>query len=473
MDKDANKSTPKRMWGGRFSGDTDSLVEFFGASVDVDKRMALEDIEGSVAHASMLMAQNILTQQECHLICQGLDTIREDIIADKFVWNTGLEDVHMNVEHELTRRIGPVGGKLHTARSRNDQVSTGLRLWLRRAGERIAKQLHSFRSELVKIAETHQGVIMPGYTHLQVAQPVLFSHHMMAYYAMFSRDSERLAQAQQRMNVSPLGSGALAGTSFNIDQIDTANQLGFDKITTNSMDAVSDRDFVLDHLYVCSILMIHLSRLSEEFILWSSQEFGFISLPDSHTTGSSIMPQKKNPDVCELIRGKAGRVCGNLMALLMTLKGLPLTYNRDMQEDKEGIFDAVDTVELSLQIYSSMLGEIKINGDRMRQAAGSGFSNATDLADYLSTKGMPFREAHEIVGRIVAICIHERKTLESLSVQRMQKVCPMIGDDIKEHLTLDTIVGARTSAGGTAPAEVKRQIDLAVEELDSERNSLR
>ncbi|MCY4232815.1 MAG: argininosuccinate lyase [Bacteroidetes bacterium] len=472
MEKDFDQATSKRMWGGRFSGDTDALVEVFGASIEVDKRMALEDIEGSLAHASMLMAQNILSEQECDLICKGLRAIRDDIIAEKFVWNTALEDVHMNIEHELTRRIGPIGGKLHTARSRNDQVSTDLRLWLRRASERIALELYTFRSELVKIAQSHLNVVMPGYTHLQVAQPVLFSHHIMAYYSMFSRDAERLSQAQKRMNVSPLGSCALAGTGFNIDRGETASKLGFDGVAMNSMDAVSDRDFVLDYLSVFSILMIHLSRLSEEFILWSSQEFGFISLPDSHATGSSIMPQKKNPDMCELIRGKAGRVCGNFMALLMTMKGLPLSYNKDMQEDKEGVFDAVDTVEMSLQIYSSMLSGIKVNADRMRQAAESGFSNATDLADYLSTKGMPFREAHEVVGRLVAICLSEGITLESLSIQQMQEVSSLIEDDIKDYLTLDAVVGARRSAGGTAPKEVKNQIAFAIRELSSEAEIL-
>ncbi len=468
MEKGFNTSTPKRMWGGRFSGDTDSLVERFGASIEVDKRMALEDIEGSLAHASMLTAQNILTEDECQLICQGLNSIREDIVADRFIWDPALEDVHTNIEHELILRIGALGGKLHTARSRNDQVSTDLRLWLRRSGARIAKELHSLRSEIVNIAETYQDVIMPGYTHLQVAQPVLFSHHMMAYYAMFSRDSERLAQAQNRMNVSPLGAGALAGTGFNIDPKHTAQKLGFAKISMNSMDAVSDRDFVLDYLSFCSILMIHLSRLSEEFILWSTQEFKFISLPDSHATGSSIMPQKKNPDMCELIRGKSGRVCGHFMALLMTLKGLPLTYNKDMQEDKEGVFDSMDTAEMSLKIYASMLPKIQIHADRMRQAAATGFSNATDLADYLSSKGMPFRQAHEVVGRLVALCLNEEATLESLPIKKMHEVSPLIGEDVKEHLTLDAVVGARTSFGGTAPIEVKRQIEYAVQQLSRE-----
>jgi len=465
MKKDSLHSSPKRMWGGRFTGDTDTLVETFGASVEVDKRMALEDIEGSIAHASMLMTQQILSEQECGLICQGLEAIREDILADHFVWNTALEDVHMNIEHELTQRIGPLGGKLHTARSRNDQVATDLRLWLRKAGHRIARELRTFRGELINVAESNLRVIMPGYTHLQVAQPVLLSHHLMAYDAMFRRDAERLSQTLDRMNESPLGAGALAGTGFSIDRVATADQLGFKDVMMNSMDAVSDRDFVLDFLSFSSIVMIHLSRLSEEFILWSSQEFGFITLPDSHTTGSSIMPQKKNPDMCELIRGKTGRVCGSLMALMMTMKGLPLTYNKDMQEDKEGVFDAVDTVEWSLKITSTMLPHVEVHSDRMRQAAGVAFSNATDLADYLVNKGIPFREAHEIVGRLVGICLNEAETLESLPLEKMQEVCSLIAPDVREYLRLDAVVSARTSLGGTAPEQVKHQIKMARKQL--------
>ncbi|MCY4223722.1 MAG: argininosuccinate lyase [Bacteroidetes bacterium] len=465
MKKNSQHSSAKRMWGGRFTADTDTLVEAFGASVDVDKRMALEDIEGSIAHATMLKKQQILSEEECRLICQGLETIRDDILADQFVWNTALEDVHMNIEHELTQRIGPVGGKLHTARSRNDQVATDLRLWLRKAGLRIADELHTIRCELVNLAESHLGVILPGYTHLQVAQPVLFSHHLMAYDAMFRRDAERLTQTLERMNESPLGAGALAGTGFEIDRIAVADQLGFNDVMMNSMDAVSDRDFVLDFLSFSSIVMIHLSRLSEEFILWSSQEFRFITLPDSHTTGSSIMPQKKNPDMCELIRGKAGRVCGSLMAMMMTMKGLPLTYNKDMQEDKEGVFDAVDTVEWSLKIYSSMLPHIEVHADRMRQAAGAAFSNATDLADYLATKGVPFREAHEIVGHLVGICLSEDTTLEALPLEKMQEVCTLIASDVQEYLRLDAVVSARSSLGGTSPEEVERQIKRARKQL--------
>ena len=456
------------MWGGRFTEDTDALVQTFGASVDIDKRMALEDIDGSIAHASMLVAQGILTEEELGSIRAGLEAIREDILAGEFAWDVALEDVHMNIEHELTKRIGPLGGKLHTARSRNDQVATDLRLWLRRAGRQIGIQLRTVRATLVDLAEAHMGVIMPGYTHLQVAQPILFSHHLMAYNAMLTRDAERLSQTLARMNYSPLGAGALAGTGFSIDRHATADQLGFEGVIPNSMDAVSDRDFVLDFLSFCSITMVHLSRLSEELILWSSHEFGFVTLPESHTTGSSIMPQKKNPDMCELIRGKTGRVCGSLMALLMTMKGLPLTYNKDMQEDKEGVFDAVDTVRSSLKIYSSMLAGIEVHADRMRAAAGAAFSNATDLADYLARKGLPFREAHDVVGQLVAICLKEGVSLEKLPVERMQEVSALIESDVMDCLHLDAVVNARSSFGGTAAKEVERQIELAREELEAE-----
>lgn len=456
------------MWGGRFKEDSDALVLTFGASVDIDKRMALEDIDGSIAHASMLMAQGILTEEELASIQVGLEAIREDILAGEFAWDVALEDVHMNIEHELTKRIGPLGGKLHTARSRNDQVATDLRLWLRRAGRQIGIELRTVRVTLVDLAEAHMGVIMPGYTHLQVAQPILLSHHLMAYYAMFSRDAERLSQTLARMNYSPLGAGALAGTGFSIDRHATAHQLGFEGVILNSMDAVSDRDFVLDFLSFCSITMMHLSRLSEELILWSSHEFGFVTLPESHTTGSSIMPQKKNPDMCELIRGKTGRVCGSLMALLMTMKGLPLTYNKDMQEDKEGVFDAVDTVQSSLRVYSSLLAGIEVHADRMRAAAGVAFSNATDLADYLARKGLPFREAHDVVGRLVAICLKEGGSLEKLPVERMQEISALIESDVMDCLHLDAVVNARSSFGGTAAMEVERQIELAREELEVE-----
>ena len=461
MATDAQGPTRDRMWGGRFQGDTDRLVEQFGASIDVDRQMAIEDIEGSIAHTTMLGECAILSSEDVRKILDGLASIRRDVEENKMTWTSALEDVHMNIEHALTARIGPVGGKLHTARSRNDQVATDLRLWLRRAGQRIQSRLHDMRSQLVGMAERNLDVIMPGYTHLQVAQPVRLAQHCMAYYAMFTRDAERLDQLIERMNRSPLGTGALAGTSFAIDRERTAELLDFKGVEVNSMDAVSDRDFAIEFLAFCSLVMVHLSRLSEDLILWSSQEFAFITLPDSHATGSSIMPQKKNPDMCELIRGKTGRVCGALMGLLMTMKGLPLSYNKDMQEDKEGVFDAARTVRMSLEIYISMLPGIEVHADRMREAAASAFSNATDLADYLVRKGLPFREAHEVVGRLVADCIADGGALADLSLARFQSASSLIQSDVYATLALDSVVDTRTSLGGTARSEVEQQIRVA------------
>lgn len=454
----AKNDLSQRMWGGRFEGDTDTLVTKFGASVDVDRRMAMEDIDGSIAHARMLGACGILTAEESGKITSGLQAIRQEITEGRFMWQTALEDVHMNIEHALIQRIGPVGGKLHTARSRNDQVATDLRLWLRRAAHQTIDGLLALRCLLVDLADEHLSVIMPGYTHLQVAQPVRFSHHLMAYYEMFQRDSERFEQALGRLNQSPLGAGALAGTGFPIDPQQTARDLGFDHVAANSIDAVSDRDFALEFLACSSIVMVHLSRLSEELIIWSSQEFGFITLPDSHTTGSSIMPQKKNADMCELIRGRTGRVCGALTGLLMTMKGLPLAYNKDMQEDKAGVFDTADTVRLSLEIMRTMLSDITVHADRMRTAARQAFSNATDLADYLVGKGLPFREAHAIVGRLVMQCLREGKALEELSLDRLQHASPLIESDVFEVLRLDAVVDARNSIGGTSRSQVQAQI---------------
>ncbi|MDE2834221.1 MAG: argininosuccinate lyase [Bacteroidota bacterium] len=451
----------QRMWGGRLEGETDTFVAKFGASVDVDQRMAMEDIQGSIAHAEMLKTCGILTGAESAEIINGLKDIREDIRAGRFVWRTELEDVHMNIEHALIQRIGLVGGKLHTARSRNDQVATDLRLWLRSATRHIMGELVALRRVLVDLAEKHLQVIMPGYTHLQVAQPVRFSHHLMAYCAMLERDSERFGQTLGRLNRSPLGAGALAGTGFPIDPEQTARQLGFDEVAANSMDAVSDRDFALEFLSCCSIVMVHLSRLCEELILWSGQEFGFVTLPDSHTTGSSIMPQKKNADMCELIRGKTGRVCGALTGLLITMKGLPLAYNKDMQEDKEGIFDAADTVRDSLKIMRTQLPGITVHAGRMRAAASQAFSNATDLADYLANRGMPFRDAHELVGHLVMMCLREGKVLEELSLIRLQEASPLIGADVYTVLRLDAVVDARDSLGGTSELQVQAAIERA------------
>jgi argininosuccinate lyase len=379
----------------------------------------------------------------------------------KFIFKVELEDVHMNLERELTNRIGAVGGKLHTARSRNDQVATDFRLYVRDRSLELIALLQQTRQVFVDLAEKHLGVIMPGYTHLQIAQPILFSHHMLAYYEMFRRDQSRFEDSLSRLNVSPLGAGALAGTGFPIDRQKTSDLLGFSEPARNSLDAVSDRDFALEFLGTASILMMHLSRLSEELILWSSQEFGFVTLPDSHTTGSSIMPQKKNPDVSELIRGKTGRVYGNLMSLLTVMKGLPLTYNKDMQEDKEGLMDSADTIETCLKLTMSMLPKMKVNAERMYYAAGRGYSNATDLADYLAKKGLPFREAHEIVGQLVALGIRQGKDLQQLDLAEMQKISSLIAKDVFEVLKLESVVNVRNSYGGTSAQQVKKQIAKA------------
>jgi argininosuccinate lyase len=449
------------MWGGRFTGETDRLVQVFNVSVDFDKRLALQDIQGSIAHATMLAEQGILAEDEVETIIGGLKDIENDIRERRFEWRAELEDVHMNLERSLTERIGPVGGKLHTARSRNDQVATDFRLWLREETHTLIGLLHRFRNVLVELAERQLGIIMPGYTHLQVAQPVLFSHHLLAYFEMFSRDQERLEDSLKRLNVSPLGAGALAGTGFPINRQRTAELLGFTHPAANSLDAVSDRDFALEFLTAAATSMMHLSRLSEELILWSSQEFGFVTLSDAHTTGSSIMPQKKNPDVCELVRGKTGRVYGHLLALLTVMKGLPLAYNKDLQEDKEGVFDTVDTLNLSLRLYAEILLEITVHEKRTYHAAGRAYSNATDLADYLAKKGLPFREAHEVVGRLVALALSQGKNLQDLSLDAMRQVSPLIEDDVYDVLRLEHVVGSRNSYGGTALSQVKTQIAKA------------
>ncbi len=460
--------TQKRMWGGRFSDDTDALVEQFNASVDFDKRLALHDLRGSVAHATMLGETGILTQDEAAQIVAGLEALTGEVEAGTFAWRVELEDVHMNLEHALTTRIGPVGGKLHTARSRNDQVATDFRLWLRDETYTLIGLLHDLRAAFVDVAERHLGVIMPGYTHLQVAQPVLLSHHLLAYFEMFSRDAERLQDSLKRLNVSPLGAGALAGTGFPIDRQRTAKLLGFDRPARNSLDAVSDRDFVVEFLGAASLIMMHLSRLSEELILWSSQEFGFVTLPDSYTTGSSIMPQKKNPDVSELTRGKTGRVYGHLLGLLTTLKGLPLAYNKDMQEDKHGAFDTADTLRVCLRLTADMLPKITVNGARMYGAAGRAYSNATDLADYLAKKGLPFRDAHEVVGKLVALGVQEGKDLQDLRLEGMREVSSLIEEDVFAVLKLEAVVDARNSYGGTASGQVRAQVGAAKAMLGGE-----
>lgn len=458
----------KRMWGGRFSESTDALVQEFNASVTFDKRLALQDLMGSIAHATMLGETGILSAEEAAQIVAGLETLTEEVEAGSFPWQVELEDVHMNLERALTERIGPVGGKLHTARSRNDQIATDFRLWLRDETHAILELLHALRTAFVEAADAHYGVIMPGYTHLQVAQPVLLSHHLLAYFEMFTRDADRLQDSLKRLNVSPLGAGALAGTGFPIDRARTAELLGFDYPARNSLDAVSDRDFAVEFLSAASLVMMHLSRFSEELILWSSQEFGFVTLPDSHTTGSSIMPQKKNADVSELTRGKTGRVYGHLMGLLTTLKGLPLTYNKDLQEDKEGAFDAADTLRICLRLSADLLPKLTVHRERTHVAAGRAYSNATDLADYLAKQGLPFREAHEVAGKLVALGIREGKDLQALSLRQMREASSLIEEDVFEVLRLEHVVDARDSYGGTGSAQVRAQIDAAKHMLSAE-----
>ena len=456
-----SKKQEERMWGGRFLEETDKLVQEFNASINIDKRLAAQDIQGSIAHTTMLAEQNILTKEEAKQIIEGLKNILIDIEGGNFTWLVEFEDVHMNIEKELTDRIGPVAGKLHTARSRNDQVATDFRLWLRQETQELIILLKELHRVFVDLADKYLEVILPGYTHLQIAQPVLFSHHMLAYFEMFSRDEQRFQDALERINVSPLGSGALAGTGFPINRERTAELLDFNYPSHNSLDSVSDRDFALEFLANCAIAMMHFSRLSEELILWSSQEFGFITLPDSHTTGSSIMPQKKNPDVCELVRGKTGRIYGNLMSLFTVMKGLPLAYNKDMQEDKEGVFDSADTLKITFKLYIDMLPKIILNTERSYYSAGRAFSNATDLADYLAKKGLPFRKAHEVVGNLVALALKEGKDLQELELKQMQSLSEFIAEDVYEVLRLENVVNARTSYGGTAKSSVEKQISLA------------
>jgi argininosuccinate lyase len=431
--------------------------------------MYRQDILGSMAHARMLGRCEILTQAETELIIAGLQSILADIEAGQFTFEIALEDIHMNIEKRLTERIGPVGGKLHTARSRNDQVALDTHMYMKDAILSIASLIRELEQSLVEVAKTNIEVILPGYTHLQRAQPVLLSHHMLAYFQMLSRDFDRLSGVWDRTDIMPLGAGALAGTTFPIDRRMVAEELKFAKIYENSMDAVSDRDYILEFLSFASILMVHLSRLSEELILWSSTEFSFIELDDAHCTGSSIMPQKKNPDVCELVRGKTGRVVGHLMAMLTILKGLPMTYNKDLQEDKEGLFDTVDTLKFSLSVYAAMLKGMKVNADRMREALDDDFSNATDMADYLVRKGLPFREAHSVVGRAVRLAIDTGRSLAVLPLSELQSLNSSFSDDILAALKIETCVEARNSEGGTASAQVRLALQKCKETLDRQQ----
>ena len=454
----------KKPWGGRFKESTDKLVEEFTESVSYDKRLAPFDIAGSIAHVKMLEKQGILKKEEAEKIVSGLKEILDEIERGEFVWKTELEDVHMNIEKRLTEKIGAVGGKLHTGRSRNDQVATDVRLYVRHEIEEILELLKALRRAFVKQAEENLDVVMPGYTHLQIAQPVLYAHHMLAYYQMFRRDAERFKDTLKRVNVSPLGSAALAGTSYPLDREFTAKLLGFNGVTRNSMDAVSDRDFVAETIFNCAMVMMHLSRLSEELVLWSTEEFGFIELPDAFCTGSSIMPQKKNPDVSELTRGKTGRVYGDLITILTVLKGLPLTYNRDLQEDKEPLFDAIDTVKMALRVNEKIVSGMKPRKERMREQAKKGFSLATDVADYLAKKGVPFREAHEIVGKVVAYCLDNGKTLEDLTLEEFRKFSNKFEEDVLSLMSVEGSINSRNIVGGTAREQVEQEIKRIKEE---------
>jgi argininosuccinate lyase len=441
-------------WGGRFSEPTDAFVERFTASVDFDKRLYHHDINGSLAHASMLNKVGILTDSEYQAIETGLEEIRQDIVDGKFDWSVTLEDVHMNIEARLTDKIGLTGKKLHTGRSRNDQVATDIRLYLRDEIDSIGKELTRLQAGTIELASREATTIMPGFTHLQTAQPVTFGHHLLAWNEMLQRDYERLMDCRKRVNISPLGAAALAGTTYPIDRFMTAKLLGFDAPTENSLDSVSDRDFAIEFTSFASILMMHLSRFSEELVLWASSQFNFIDLPDRFCTGSSIMPQKKNPDVPELVRGKSGRVIGHMMSLITLMKSQPLAYNKDNQEDKEPIFDTIDTVKDCLKAYADMVPAIIARKDNMLDAAGRGFSTATDLADYLVRKGIPFRDAHEIVGKSVAYGVETQKDLWDMSLEELRQFSTAIDQDVFEYLTLEGSVSARAHFGGTAPEQV-------------------
>ncbi|ACI21748.1 MULTISPECIES: argininosuccinate lyase [Thermodesulfovibrio] len=450
----------KKPWGGRFKEGTAKTLEEFSQSISFDRRLWQEDIEGSRAHAKMLCKQGIITEEELKQILKGLAEIEREIKEGKFQFKEELEDIHMNIERALIEKTGSAGAKIHTARSRNDQVATDLRLYLRKRVNELIELTEKLEKTLVNVAEKNIDTIMPGYTHLQKAQPVLLAHHLLAYAWMLERDRERLKEALKRLNLCPLGAGALAGSSLPIDRHYTAKELGFEEPIPNSMDAVSDRDFVLDVLYCGAMLMMHLSRLAEEIILWATDEFRFIELPDKFSTGSSMMPQKKNPDPAELIRGKTGRVYGNLLSMLTTMKGLPLTYNRDMQEDKEPVFDTIDTVIMSLRVITEMLPEIKFNKERMKEACGSGYITATDIAEYLVKKGVPFRNAHEITGKIVLYCIEKGKNLNELSIKELRKFSSKIEKDLYAILTPEGSIDSKSSYGSTSKKSVKEQIRM-------------
>jgi len=458
-----------KLWGGRFQKETDNLVNDFNASIQFDQRLYKEDITGSMAHAKMLGACGIISMEDVAAILEGLQGILKDIEAGKVEFTADNEDIHMNVEALLTARIGDAGKRLHTARSRNDQVALDFRMYVREQIPVIRSQLLELCGVLCRQARQYQNTVMPGYTHLQRAQPISFAQHLMAYANMFARDVTRLEDCAKRLNECPLGSGALAGTTYPIDRWQTAKELGFDAPMSNSLDGVSDRDYALELMSDLSILMMHLSRFSEEVILWCSWEFKFIELDDAYSTGSSIMPQKKNPDVAELVRGKTGRVYGDLMSLLTTMKGIPLAYNKDMQEDKEPVFDAIDTVQMCIPVFSAMIDTMTVLPENMRKAAGRGFINATDCADYLTKKGMPFRDAYTVTGRLVAACTQQGKTLEDLTIDELKAASDLFDEDVYEAINLENCMALRSSYGGPAVSETTRQIE-AIEAFVAARN---
>ncbi|BAV32968.1 argininosuccinate lyase [Sulfuricaulis limicola] len=451
----------QKPWSGRFTEPTDAAVEAFTASVDFDRRLYVYDIMGSIAHAQMLAKVGVLTKKECDAIVRGLKEIEAEIDAGKFDWSVALEDVHMNIEARLIQRIGEVGKKLHTGRSRNDQVATDLRLYLRDGIDVVSHGLGQLQQAILDIAEREAATPMPGFTHLQVAQPITFGHHMLAWFEMLARDAQRLQDCRKRMNIMPLGAAALAGTSFPIDRAWTAKLLGFDSPAENSLDAVSDRDFAIEFVAAAALLMTHLSRMSEELVLWSSSQFGFVELSDAYCTGSSIMPQKKNPDVPELVRGKTGRVNGHLVALLTLMKAQPLAYNKDNQEDKEPVFDTLDTMLGSLRVFAGMIPSMKVRRDQLLRAAVMGHATATDLADYLVRQGVAFRDAHEIVGKAVRLAIDTDRDLSQIDLDEYKKLSPAIGKDVYGVLTVEGSLKARNHLGGTAPSQVKAAIKRA------------
>ena len=452
-----------KLWGGRFAKTTDEMINEFQASIQFDRRMYREDIAGSIAHAAMLAKIGMISETDRAAIEAGLRDILGQIDRGAFAFSVALEDIHMNIEKRLTEAVGDAGSRLHTARSRNDQVALDTHMFVRRSVVEVLAHITALQTALVETAEQNKDVIMPGYTHLQRAQPILFAHHLMAYFCMLVRDFERFQGVYARADLMPLGAGALAGTTLPIDRAFVAKKLNFDRIYTNSMDAVSDRDYIMEFLSAASILMVHLSRLSEEIILWCSREFSFVELDDAHCTGSSMMPQKKNPDVSELVRGKTGRVVGHLMAMLMAVKGLPLAYNKDLQEDKEGLFDAIDTVKFSLSVYERLIRGMKVHADVMHRAVAADFSNATDLADYLVQKGMPFRQAHAVSGQAVAQCIARGIWLCDMELTAYQKLSPLFDADVYEAIRPETCVACRNSYGGTSYAQVEQQLSAAQE----------